>query len=295
MDTLLDSIIPAFSTTASISLARAITPLFSFFNSWDLVFQKYTHSPQLDFLNFNCWAPITTCLSLIPLKKRDMFLTEFSDVLKRTKILNSLDYNSVNFQTLITAFPTSAMNWYSSLDNKISQTVLKAIHNGGMVSVFKKIVKAATNLNLESSKISFDLESHTISAIYQEDESSVPVKLNLFFPNNYPFAQVKVVCEFGDEGEICAHKVSAAIISQQSPLAGILQWHKFVISRLKDAEPCTVCYSYLSEDMKKPTVACPVCGQKFHSKCLSKWFSKSLKPTCPYCASPWEEKTKKKK
>ena len=285
-----------FKSTTSLPLSRAITPLFSFFNVWDILFKKFNDPKLFNHNNIFSWAPLTVSMSIMPFKKRQEFVSEFSTILEHSDLFLTLKPTSQEFISLVSAFPTSAMNWYVKMDKSVGNPVFEAMHDhGGTGRVFKIMARDALKMKLESTKLSENNESRKITAIYKEDEASVAVKLVLQLPAGYPFKQVSVSCEFGDEGENCAHHVAGAIIREQSIQAGILEWHKFVIARLKDAEPCTVCYSYLSEEMKKPTVACPVCGQKFHGKCLSKWFSKSLKPTCPYCASPWDEKAKKKK
>jgi hypothetical protein len=226
----------------------------------------------------------------MPFQKRLDILPAFTQYLPQ--MLTALSLDDPSFVMLISAFPSAAMQWYTDLSPTGSQKLMAALRGGQTPTdrVFAAMADSAAKLKLESTKISVSRHDRQITAVYLQDEASNPVKLTLKFPPRYPFCQVNVVCEFGSEGQRCEYEVVGAIIKSQSVEGGIIRWHQFVTQRLVDGEPCPVCYSYISEDMKKPTITCPTCGQKFHGKCLSKWFSNCLKPTCPYCATAWEQK-----
>lgn len=284
------SLVDQFNTKASVFLAHQIVPLISFFNRWDLIESRFGHKLKLD--NVAPWHLITTALPSMPYQKRLDIVQDFVALLP--PLLDSLRPHDPDFLMLISAFPAAAMRWFTKLHHSKSKPLMVEMDKGGTETVFKNIVNSIAGLSLQCTTITPDMRNRAIHAEYVEDESSIPVKLDLTFPKGYPFCHVKVRCEFGTEGDTCAHNVAGAIIGHNSIEAGIKTWHQFVTYRLVDADPCTVCYSYISEDGKCPTIACQTCGNKFHGKCLSTWFSKCLKPTCPYCASAWQEKKKKK-
>ena len=284
------SIVKYFTSTISPVLSRLFVPYISFFNSWNLIETCFGH--KLDLNNVKSWYFITNSLLAIPYQKRIDLIPSFSENLK--PLLSSLSIESDDFLNLITAFPTTAMKWSTKLPNSKALPIFSYMERTGSLKVFNSISSSIKKLNLEYTTINIDNNNRTILAVYNDGPASIPVKLSISFPKRYPFCQVKVNCEFGDESANCEHKVSIAIINHQTIEAGIKVWHQFVTYRLRDAEPCTICYSYLSEEMKKPNISCPTCGQKFHGKCLQKWFTKCMKPTCPYCASDWDEKKRKK-
>ncbi|KAH0788582.1 E3 ubiquitin-protein ligase listerin [Histomonas meleagridis] len=284
------SIVNYFTTEISPVLSRLYISLISFFNAWSIVDSCFDH--KLNLSNVKSWYFITSALLAMPYQKRLKAIDDFSIDLK--PLLSSLPIESDDFLNLITAFPTTAMKWSTKLPNSKTLPLFSLMEKSESFKVFHSISESLRNLKLENTTINIDNNNRTISAVYNEGPASIPVKLAISFPKRYPFCHVKVDCEFGDESSNCEHNVSIAIIQHQTIEAGIITWHNFVTKRLCDAEPCTICYSYLSEEMKKPNIACPTCGNKFHGKCLQKWFSKCMKPTCPYCASPWDEKKRNK-
>ncbi|KAK8884138.1 listerin E3 ubiquitin protein ligase 1 [Tritrichomonas musculus] len=278
------------NSKTSETVSKIIIPIISFFNAWDLVEGRF--NGRMNLSNIEYWHFVTSSLKEMPYKRRIDTIPVFTDSLP--SLLSSLDIESKEFMMLITTFPSTAMKWSTKLPNSKAQPLYKYMEKEGTLEVFKQMADTASKMKLDSTTITTDYQNKSIKAVYLEDASSIPIVLTISFPKVYPFRRINVSCEFGDEGENCAYKVFAAIDGHQSIEAGVIAWHQFVTYRLREVEPCTICYSYLSEDMKKPTIACPTCGQKFHGKCLQKWFSQCLKPTCPYCASPWDEKKRDK-
>ena len=291
-DIFINSAIPYISSKYSPIVSKIIVPVIQFFNQWDIVDSGFNN--QLDLSNIECWNLIAESLKEMPYKRRIESIPQFSKQLP--SILNEIKMESSEFLMLISLFPKSTKQWYANLPNSKKHPLYAYMENGGTNIVFENISNIVQRLKkLENTIINIDKRNKTITAVYMEDSNSVPVKLSLIFPNVYPLEQVNVECEFGNEGNACAQKVFAEAVGNQSIEAGIITWHQFIVFRLKESEPCTICYSYLSDEMKKPTIPCPTCGQKFHGKCLQRWFLKSLKPTCPYCGSAWVEKKSNKK
>ncbi|OVA16184.1 zinc finger protein [Macleaya cordata] len=51
-------------------------------------------------------------------------------------------------------------------------------------------------------------------------------------------------------------------------------------------EECPICISIIRTNKhSRPSLACDTCKHKFHSSCISKWFSISKKSNCPLCGS----------
>jgi hypothetical protein len=281
-------------------LAANLVRLIAFFNMWHLIETRFAAS--LDLAAVGPWYLIANALAVMPSGRRTAFVTEDQAIAKLPQLFTALyadpEINRDALLVLFATFPTAAMSWAASPKATAAVRRFAALFGDSRTKtissdIFKIVAESAAKLKLESTTITTEITNRRIHAVYLVDDASTPVKLTLAFPTNYPFAPVSVKCQFGDEGRNCAHQVDAAIRRGQSVDAGIIKWHQFITQRLVDAEPCTVCYSYLSEEAKKPTIACPTCHQKFHGKCLSKWFSTLLKPTCPYCSSAWENKRKK--
>jgi hypothetical protein len=289
-----------FITHVSPVLAANLVRLLAFFNLWALIDSRFRG--RLDLSTIGSWYLLTRALTTMPSGNRLEFITNDQAIALLPSLFTSLqrdvDANRSHLIVLFSTFPTSAMAWATSPSATTSIRQFAATFGEGKtkalgLEIFRIASESAAKLKLESTTVTVERTNRRIRAVYAVDDASFPIELDLTLPVNYPFRPVGVQCKFGDEGRACAHEVDGAIRRSQSVEAGIVSWHHFITKRLVDAEPCTVCYSYLSDAMKKPTIACPTCHQKFHGKCLSKWFSTLLKPTCPYCSSPWEEKKKK--
>lgn len=275
------------------TISRLIIPTIAYFNEWDLIDHCFNNS--LDLENVEVWHFITNALKEMPYKRRIETIPMFSSNI--LDLLSKLRIESDEFMMLIISFPSTAFNWSTTLSNYKLQPLKKFMEREGTQRVFKYMASQALKMKLDSSTITEDSQNRIIRAVYIEDPTALPIELSIKFPPFYPFARIDngITCRFGNEGNDCAYKVFKAIDNHQSIEAGILAWHQFITYRLKEVEPCTICYSYLSTDMKKPSIVCPTCGQKFHGKCLKKWFTQCLTPTCPYCTSAWDEKKRDKK
>lgn len=86
----------------------------------------------------------------------------------------------------------------------------------------------------------------------------------------------------------CEFKVLSGIMFCQSIEYGIQVWHEFILKNILEQDPCPVCYNFLDPSQKIPKSVCQTCHNKFHSSCLSKWFSYTIVPTCPFCNCTWK-------
>ena len=162
----------------------------------------------------------------------------------------------------------------------------------GTPKVFDKVAKILKRISIRGVTIQTNARNMSVKATYIEDETSVPISMELKLPNIYPFKQIDITTDFGNiaMSKKCDHLVHSAIVSREALDAGIFAWHDFIVKEMQEKEPCTICYSFLDDNQKVPKVKCATCGQRFHGSCLSKWFAHCLQPTCPYCASPWKPK-----
>ena len=69
----------------------------------------------------------------------------------------------------------------------------------------------------------------------------------------------------------------------------LLLWKQNVDREFEGLEACPICYSILHPtDRSLPRVECSTCRNKFHSRCLYKWFQQSHKSECPLCRSAFK-------
>lgn len=272
---------------SSTPLIRFLMPLFQFFNGWDLLDDDLRHN--MDLSNANNWNFITTCLLTMPSTKRLALSSRYIEYIP--KLLDQLDFKSKEFELLITAFPITAMKWSKELDNETYKKLVKSLKQTTN-HIFKGIVKSILKLKLEGTQIKYNYNNLTLGIIYKEDETSIPIRLDISCPSDYPITQPQIKCDLGDRSlsDVCLERINQSMAIGQTIEVGIKTWHAFVIARVKDADPCTICYSYLDERKCIPTVQCGTCGNAFHGKCLQKWFEKCHYPTCPYCGTPWHKK-----
>jgi len=277
-----------FGTSSATFLEKQLVPLLVYFNTWNLVETRL--DGRLDLSNVNYWYFVVNSLLAMPYAKRIDLLPSFADEL--VPLLDTLSIESEEFVLLIRTFPSTALKWSTSLSNTKLNPLISEMQKKGTAKIFAKISKQCERMKIPQTTITSNNRSFSIVAIYQEDDATNPVQIDIRLMPPYPFKNAKITCDLAEPGlsKTCEHKVAAAIASSQSIDSGIKAWHDFVVREMHDKDPCTICYSYLDEGQKMPKVKCATCNQKFHGSCLSKWFSHCLQPTCPYCSSPWKPK-----
>lgn len=81
-----------------------------------------------------------------------------------------------------------------------------------------------------------------------------------------------------------------SLLSNQdgSVLDAVFLFKQNLDKELEGTEPCPICYCVIHvQDHSMPRLACKTCSNKFHSKCIAKWFSTSHKNECPLCKQPF--------
>ena len=81
-----------------------------------------------------------------------------------------------------------------------------------------------------------------------------------------------------------------SLLSHQdgSVLDAVFLFKQNLDKEFEGAEPCPICYCVIHvQDHSMPRLACKTCSNKFHSKCIAKWFSTSHKNECPLCKQPF--------
>lgn len=254
---------------------------------------------------------------------RTHFVKKFSK--KIPQLLDIISSSTRQFEQIVIAFPVTFSEWLEKLhqdtidnDKKISLNENVIVNSSGRKidvnelkkendklkakyskivadlkqrvtrNVFKYIVKETILLKLENSTIRSNVGALSLGITYKEDECALPITLDLRFPRE----KVKIKTDIGDNSlnNTCDEKIIEALKMSESVVEGIKEWHRFVIQRVNDGDPCPICYSYYSSDAKQvPSVKCGTCGQIFHKTCLKKWFDKCLYRTCPACATRWKE------
>ena len=277
-----------FETNASKYLAKQLVPLIRYFNVWDLLESRLDKSLNLELVE--PWHLIVNGLLQMPYQKRVDMIPSFTKDL--FSIFDKLPIDSEEFIMLISAFPSTALEWGSKLPNSRMQPLMAEMSSRGTQRVFEIVAKTIKKISLGQTTIKTNGRNMNITATYVEDETTNPISIDLTLPPIYPFKRVIISADFGNGAlaKKCEYLVASAIAAKQSVDAGVFAWHDFIVREMQEKEPCTICYQYLDEQQKMPKVKCSTCGQKFHSGCLSKWFNHCLQPTCPYCASPWKPK-----
>ena len=147
-------------------------------------------------------------------------------------------------------------------------------------------------MKLQGTTVKSNAQRLAIDITFKEDANAMPITLEMRLPPDYPLVPISVHCDIGDlqMSQTCDSRVIAAMKTSQSVEEGVKTWHSFVVARVLDSAPCTICYSYFDTSSQIPTVHCATCDNAFHKHCLRKWFEKCLRPICPYCACPWHGK-----
>lgn len=280
---------PLFASSVSTQLIRVLIPLFQYFNSWDLI--KTNLNGALDIKNPRNWNLITNCLFEMPCQKRIEILPHFSK--RVSEMLDTLKPLDREFELLVIAFPFAAQKWYGALEDEDKKKIVrKYMEKSGTVKAFKSVVKHILRMKLQGTTVKSNQQRLTIDVIFKEDVAAMPITLEMRLPEIYPLEPMSIHSDIGDTqmSSLCDSKVIAAMKGSQSVEEGVRTWHAFVIARVLDSAPCTICYSYFDSKMQIPQIHCVTCDNAFHKTCLSKWFEKCHRPTCPYCACPWHRK-----
>ena len=231
----------------------------------------------------------------MPAPKRIEFLPHFGKFVP--SVLDQINVEDHKFEQIVIAFPYTVRDWFDKLDSSKRQLVRTALQKRVTLKVFKAIVKNTLRMKLQGTTMKSNQERLTIETIFKEDASAMAITLKLELPPCYPVEPIVLRSNIGDiqMSASCDERIKSAMMSSQSVEEGIRTWHSFVIQRVLDSAPCTICYSYFDSVNHSPSVECETCGNNFHNGCLKRWFECCHRPRCPYCSSPWRAKNKAKK
>ncbi|KUJ16723.1 uncharacterized protein LY89DRAFT_616218 [Mollisia scopiformis] len=131
----------------------------------------------------------------------------------------------------------------------------------------------------------------TITVSYEIDEQYCTITLT--FPSRYPLDSIEVesvsrVAVPEKTWNSVLKQIQGAVRFEGGNIIdGIEVFRQNVAGFLDGHDPCSICYSIVSEDMKLPEKGCATCRNRFHTDCLMKWFKTSNGNTCPMCRQPF--------
>jgi hypothetical protein len=264
---------------------RLIVPLFQYFNAWDFV----ALGGRLDLEAPANWCFVAHCLTAMPPLKRVELIPRFARFVPA--LLSALSPRSREFEMIAMAFPVTVAAWFDTLDFHHKGDVQAEIERRIVGKIFKSISKALLRLRLEKTVLRTVQQHLVIGLTYREDANAVPINLELRLPANFPLQKLTMVTGINDRElrDACEARMYNEMLIAESVEAGAKAWHSFVVSRVEDGHPCTICYRYFDDDRNIPQTKCGTCGNAFHAKCLRKWFERCLRPICPYCACKWKK------
>jgi hypothetical protein len=281
-------ITPLFGRAQSQPLVRLVLPLCEYFNAWELIYNCCNGA--LDLSNVRNWNLVTQGFDVMPQMKRLEYIAKFTKFVPG--LLAATPPAAREFEHLATSFPVTSLAWFQTLPPEKANPLRVEMEKRITPRVFKVLEKRIAALKLDSTVMKPNAKTLSIALTFREDETSLPITLELRFSKIFPMEEVVPKTDIGDRslGAACDASVRQAITANESIEAGVIAWHTFVVVRVRDSAPCTICYSYFDTHMKKPTVECATCGNAFHRGCIKRWTAKSFQPICPYCALPWRPK-----
>lgn len=262
-----------------------VAPLIVYFQSFELIESKL--NSKLDTTQINAWPFITSCMALMPGDRRSQISESIAyDIIK---ILPRIQMNSPEFETIISTFPNTANAWMNGQDMERRKEVYGFTARVITPRLFKKMQKRLLSQRIEKIAYRFNPQTNTIKAMYQDNEDKIPVYLEITLPESYPFGNISIKCEFGNEeiSRLCMHEVMNTLRKTESVNEAIVSWYTFVVKQVLESSPCIICFSYFSEGVA-PSMRCSVCRNEFHKHCLKQWFAKSIDKTCPVCGARWK-------
>jgi hypothetical protein len=272
-----DSVCPEF--------VRLIVPLFEYFNGWDFI----PLDGRLDLDSPANWDFVTHCLAAMPPLKRIALIPQFARCVPG--LLSGLSTRSKEFELIAMTFPVTVAAWFETLDFHRKAEVQAEIERRIVVKIFKSISKTILRLKLEKTVLRTVQQHLVIGLTYREDGNAAPINLELRLPPDFPLRKLTMVTDISDRElrEACEARMYNEMLIAESVEAGAKAWHSFVVSRVEDGHPCTICYRYFDDDRTMPQTRCGTCSNAFHAKCLRKWFERCLRPICPHCACVWKK------
>jgi hypothetical protein len=270
-------------------LVRLVVPLIQYFNGWDLLDNELKE--HLDVRNASNWYFVTSCLNEMPPRKRIQYVPTFA--VRARALLDSLSPRSREFELIALSFPVTVCDWFEGVDFSKRQGIVTEVEKRVAWKAFKTLSKNIHRLKLEKTALRTAPQQLIIGVMYKEDPDSVAINLELKLPSLYPLQPITVTADFNDAdlSKQCENQIRVALIAEESVEAGVRAWHAFVVSRVEAGHPCTICYQYFGDNRQPPNVLCGTCGNGFHRKCLTKWFQRCIRPTCPFCACDWRRAT----
>lgn len=197
------------------------------------------------------------------------------------------------FQTF-RLFPVLGREWWNDLsraDNaNVSKYVAKQI-TPWLIGDEVREIRAASEAHawdLDVMEVKASLISKNVVTRYTRDECTLEMEIQL--PDSFPLQLAKVECtkQIGVRQEKWKKWALQIIniLSRQNGtiLDAVVFWKQSLDREFEGIEPCPICYSVIHHgDNSLPRMECKTCHQKFHPKCLVKWFQTSHKNECPLC------------
>ena len=183
--------------------------------------------------------------------------------------------------------------WYEKLeDGDRKKLVRNYMEKCVTLKAFKSVVKHILRMKLNGTTVRSNPQRLAIDITFKEDPNAMPINLEMRLPSIYPLEAMSIHTDIGDMqmSATCDSKIMAAMKGSQSVEEGVRTWHAFVVERVLDSPPCTICYSYFDTNHQTPQVHCATCDNAFHKNCLTKWFERCHSPICPFCACPWHRR-----
>lgn len=197
------------------------------------------------------------------------------------------------FQTF-RLFPVLAREWWSSLNRNENANVSKFVSKyitPWLIGDEIREIRAASEAHawdLNVMQVKPIAISKNIITTYARDECTLEMEIQL--PDSYPLQLAKVECtkQIGVRPEKWRRwgLQIVNLLSRQNGtiLDAVCFWKKSLDQEFDGIEPCPICYSVIHHgDNSIPKMECKTCHQKFHPKCLVKWFQTSHKNECPLC------------
>ncbi|EAY19916.1 hypothetical protein TVAG_130240 [Trichomonas vaginalis G3] len=266
-------------------LMTLISPLFVYFNAWDLVESKI--NGKLDLSLTISWIFVSNLIVLMPDEKKSQLSLSLSHDLM--KILSKIEYKSSEFELLVTTFPNTSNSWLNTQEITIKKEILNYAAKVITPRLFKKLQTKLVQTRMEKISYRFNQSNNSIKALYQDEKNAVPISLEIILPDSYPFGNVTVKVDFGNDtlSDKCYHEVLSELRKLETISGAIRAWYSFVIHQVLENSPCIICLSYFDRGVA-PSMQCSSCHNEFHAHCLKQWFARCAEKTCPMCGSKWK-------
>jgi hypothetical protein len=199
---------------------------------------------------------------------------------------------NINILFFIEGMIKKSTDWMGFL-SKNRERPLFAYNFPTLMTIFyekTKLLPNMTDLIMEESRVNIDgvdkkllkvTSGWILKVEYKSGEISISAKIEI--PENYPIGRTMFTTSTMDK-DMLTRKMNVLLRTCSKFSEIISLWKVNLDRRMEGLKECPICYFVVElGDKSFPDYSCKTCFNKFHYRCLARWFRESNANTSPIC------------